>query len=638
VFNATVRASKKLHYETKFKQYAKNPKKTWDLLYELTNGNKKKVEISNLLVDGNNINQPETIANVFNKFFATAGKNVAESVPRSNVNPTTYLPYSNVPDLEFDRISSAHVSDIIKSFPNKSSVDLDGISLKLLKYVKFEIREPLAHIFNLSLESGQFPTRLKNSRTVPIFKAGDPTVCDNYRPISLISTFSKIIEKIVATNLTNHLQLNKLLHKNQYGFQRNMSTEHNLIQVVNYIGNALNKGNYCIGIFLDLRKAFDSCSHDILLKKLEKLGLRGNVLAWFDSYLKNRMQQVDINGSLSSTLEILFGVLQGSNLGPLLFLCYINDIFNATDLATFLFADDTSCLAEHKNLDELVLYVNTELRKLANWFRSNRMAVNISKTNFMIFHSKGKIVELDGLNVTFDCNELNTQSYDPNLKFNLERIHDRHIDPKMQSFKLLGVYFDENLTFNKHASNVCAKLTRSIFCMKRASNYLSLKSLRSLYFALVHSHLLYCPIIINCMSQTNLNSIAKLQKRAIRVMSKSAYNAHTEPIFLQNKILPFDKLILQSKLLFMHSVDYKYAPQSFENTWIKNNTRDMDYDLRNREEYSVPFIRIELFRRNPLCSLPTAWNELCDEIRFQHNRTTFKIALSDYLFGQLVAA
>jgi hypothetical protein len=278
------------------------------------------------------------------------------------------------------------------------------ISIKLLKYISFEIREPLAHIFSLSLESGTFPTLLKNSRTVPIFKSGDPTVCDNYRPISLISTHSKILEKIVATNLINHLQLNNLLHINQYGFQRNRSTEQNLIQVMNYIGNSLNKGNYFIGIFLDLRKAFDSCSHDILLRKLEKLGIRGNVLMWFDSYLKNRMQQVDINGTLSSTLEILFGVLQGSNLGPLLFLCYINDIFSATDLATFLFADDTSCLAEHKNLRELITYINSELRKLANWFCSNRMAVNVSKTNYIIFHKKGKQINLDELNVTFDCN------------------------------------------------------------------------------------------------------------------------------------------------------------------------------------------------------------------------------------------
>jgi hypothetical protein len=128
--------------------------------------------------------------------------------------------------------------------------------------------------------------------------------------------------------------------------------------------------------------------------------------------------------------------------------------------------------------------------------------------------------------------------------------------------------------------------------------------------------------------------------RCLLVTGKTqvAYNAHTNPLFLQNKILPFDKLILQSKLLFMHSVDYNYAPQSFNGIWVKNNTRDMDHDLRNRDEYSVPFIRIEQFRKNPIVSLPKAWNELCDELRFQHNRTTFKIALEDYLFEQLITA
>jgi hypothetical protein len=319
-------------------------------------------------------------------------------------------------------------------------------------------------------------------------------------------------------------------------------------------------------------------------------------------------------------------------------LCYINDIFNATELATFLFADDTSCLAEHKNLSELINYVNGELRKLANWFRANRMAVNISKTNYIIFHTKGKHIDMGGMEVTFDCNEINSIHYDNNLKFNLERIHDKHCDPKMQHFKLLGVYFDENLTFNKHASTLCAKLSRSIFCLKRVANFISIKALRSLYFALVHSHLLYCPIILNCLSQTSISNIAKLQRKALRIITKSAYNAHTDPLFLQCKILPFDKLILQSKLLFMHSIDYNYAPHSFCNIWTKNNTREMDYDLRNQDEYSVPFIRIELFRRNPLVSLPTAWNELCDELRFQYNRTTFKIALNDYLFEQINTA
>ncbi len=151
-------------------------------------------------------------------------------------------------------------------------------------------------------------------------KSGDPSLCDNYRPISLIPTLSKIIEKIAAITLTNHLQLNKLLHQNQFGFQRNTSTEHNLIKVFNFIGDSLNKGNYCIGIVLDLRKAFDTCSHSILLKKLSKLGICNTALGWFSSYLTDRSQKVEIDGNLSNLLNISCGVFQGSILGPVLFL------------------------------------------------------------------------------------------------------------------------------------------------------------------------------------------------------------------------------------------------------------------------------------------------------------------------------
>jgi hypothetical protein len=231
---------------------------------------------------------------------------------------------------------------------------------------------------------------------VPIFKSGDKGLCDNYRPISLIPMLTKIIEKMVAINLTNHLQLNNLLHFNQFGFQRNLSTEHNLLKVFNFIGDALNKGNFCIGIFLDLRKAFDMCSHEILLKKLHNLGVRNIALDWFRSYLSNRTQRVDINGHLSDLLSISCGVFQGSILGPILFLCYINNIFNASTLAMFLFADDTTCLAENNNLSDLIDYVNTELNKLAVWFKVNRMAVNVNKTNYIIFHTRGKKIDLMG--------------------------------------------------------------------------------------------------------------------------------------------------------------------------------------------------------------------------------------------------
>jgi hypothetical protein len=197
----------------------------------------------------------------------------------------SYIPDN--PDLHFAMNSTGpfHVTDVIKSMQSKMSADCNNISMKLVKFVGYEISVPLAHVFKLSIDSGVFPDKFKKRRVVPIYKCGDSKDCDNYRPIALVNSFSKILEKMVAIDLYNHLGLNNLIYKHQYGFQRNKSTEHNLLHVTNYIGQALNEGKWCIGIFLDFKKAFDTVQHDILLKKLSKYGVNGTALDWFKSYL-----------------------------------------------------------------------------------------------------------------------------------------------------------------------------------------------------------------------------------------------------------------------------------------------------------------------------------------------------------------
>jgi hypothetical protein len=206
----------------------------------------------------------------------------------------------------------------------------------------------------------------------------------------------------------------------------------------------------------------------------------------------------------------------------------------------------------------------------------------------------------------------------------------------MQGFKLLGVYLDEHLTLNKHIDHVAAKLSRSLYLINRVKHFVSCNSLRKLYFSLFHSHLLYCINILSCTSQTNINRIALLQKKAITIISKSGYNDHTTPLFLENKALPFDKLITLHRLLFMHSIAYEYAPPTFNNTWIRNNARNVGHDLRNQDYFTLPAVRIESYRKFPLYALANEWNKLGDNIRLQHNRTTFKIALMDEIISTLV--
>lgn len=475
----------------------------------------------------------------------------------------------------------------------------------MIKLIGNEIAAPLSHIFNISLRSGTFPTKLKQCRVIPIFKNGDTLECDNYRPISLLSSFSKILEKIVAEKLLYHLSTNDLLYNHQYGFLPKRSTEHNLMQILDFATKALNDGMYCIGVFLDLRKAFDVCSHDILLKKLTKMGIRGTTHAWFSNYLRGRTQIVDINGKLSEALSLDISVIQGSILGPILFLCYVNDFWRATTLFSVLFADDTACLAKGKIISDLITYVNCELQKISNWFRANKMAVNTAKTKYIIFRSRGKPINPNDCNLVYNGNEIGTPE-DPSLIFQIERIHN---NGETKNFKLLGVLFDEYLSFQDHIQSVCNKISKSLFCINRIKKFVNTEALKMLYFAMVHSHIVYCINIYSCATTTNLEKIRLKQKEAIRIITNSQYRAHTLPLFTNMSILPLDQLIKYHSLKFMHCYNFNKLPFSFSEMWIKNRARNPNLNLRNADELFVPHHKLATLKRMPLFNFPRLWNQ-----------------------------
>ncbi len=290
---------------------------------------------------------------------------------------------------------------------------------------------------------------------------------------------------------------------------KNKPMEYSLIHILNNIGNALNNNKFCVGIFLDFKKAFDTVPHDLLLKKLYLLGVRDVALDWFKSYLEGRKQIVDIDGKYSNPLGLDISVLQGTSLGPILFLCFINDLPNATKLLSILFADDTTCLNSNSNLQELIHDCNIELQKLAEWLKCNKMALNVSKTKYILFHNTNKRIDMSNLTLTYNNNPINGPQ-DATLITPIERIHSNHENKSLRSFKLLGIHLDENLNFNMNTSNLCDKISKSIFIINRTKNLLNDKSLRTLYISLIHSHLLYCPLIYSCTTQKNLTKIAKL--------------------------------------------------------------------------------------------------------------------------------
>ena len=257
----------------------------------------------------------------------------------------------------------------------------DFISTKLLKQITPLIITPLHYLINLSLETGFVPKQLKIAKIVPIFKEGDSHDFNNYRPISLLSSFSKFLEKIVAKQILRFLHINDVLYKHQYGFRAAHNTSHPVLHLSEKIYNSLNQkpSAKTLTIFIDLKKAFDTVDHTILLKKMEHYGVRGTANSWFENYLSEREQFVSINGVDSNTVRTLCGVPQGSVLGPLLFLLYINDLPNCTEFLTLLFADDTTSQYSGANLDLLFEKCNSDLEKASIWFNSNRLTLNVKK-------------------------------------------------------------------------------------------------------------------------------------------------------------------------------------------------------------------------------------------------------------------
>ena len=602
----TLRGAKKLYFTNKLKENAKNPKKIWQTLNEILGKTKKCESPSEININDVPETDPTKIADHFNTFFTSVGKKIANDVQNVSVQPEDYINYGReIPQLVLGNTTREHILKIISKFKAKPSKDIHGVSTKMIKFIGPEIAKPLAHIFNLSLTNGTFPEMLKQCRVIPIFKAGSHLECDNYRPISLLSSISKILEKIVAEKLLFHLNSNDLLYTHQYGFIPNRSAEQNLLHIVNYVTAALNDGNFCVGVFLDLKKAFDVCSHSILLKKLNKMGINGTAHKWFENYLKGRSQKVDINGHLSSEQELDISVIQGSTLGPILFLCYINDFYSATTLFSVLFADDTTCLSQGKKLNDLLEYVKNELQKIAVWFRSNKMAVNTSKTKFIVFRTHGKKINPEECVLTFNNNEPG-QPVDPSLIYNIDRIYS---DGQEKNFKLLGILFDEYLSFDAHVSSLCVKISKSLFCLNRIKNFIDKHSLKMLYYAMVHSHLSYCINVYGSANTTNLQRLRVKQKEAIRVINNAGYRDHTAPLFKENGILAIDEMIKLSNLLFMHRFINRNLPLSFHDLWSLNRIQNPARLLRNANDLRIPAHNYATLKRLPLFTFPRIWNE-----------------------------
>ena len=466
-------------------------------------------------------------ANILNAYFASVGHRIASNMQASNRRFSEYLPITDYHGSFVSQpVLTKEIELEILLTPTKKTYGLYSCPTRVLKSARHIIAGPLATLINISVQKGNFPSKLKYAKIVPVYKDGDESEPCNYRPISLLSIFNRIFEKVMYNRLKSFLNKHDIFYQKQYGFRDQRSTEHAILDIVNKIQENMDKGMFSCGVFIDLQKAFDTVNHHILLQKLNHYGVRGIINDWFHSYLIGRIQSTQIRSHFFKKEKTLSGVPQGSVLGPLLFLIYINDIYNVSDkLEFYLFADDTNLLYADKNLKSLETTMNLELSKVCEWLTANKLSLNIKKTNFVIFHPYQKRLN----------HEVTLKIYDNHThkQFSLER---------KDYIKYLGVLIDNHLTWKYHISHVASKISRNIGIIARLRHFTPFSTLQHVYRSLIFPYLSYGLVAWGLAAQSHLEKNLVLQKRAVRLMNFAQSRTHAIPYFISSNIMPISML------------------------------------------------------------------------------------------------
>lgn len=426
-------------------------------------------------------------------------------------------------------ISIFKVKSYIKKLDTNKSTKSDCPSIKLIKQSSDVIAPYLTLIFNKCILEGTFPNSLKHAEVVPIYKKGCKSQISNYRPISILSPFSKILERHLYDQIFQFLNTNSLLYKFQYGFRTNSSTNIALSQVCEDLAVRMDNGSIACSVFIDLAKAFDTVDHAILRDKLELYGVRGLPGKLIHDYLSDRTQITVVNGVKSSSERISCGVPQGSILGPLLFLVYMNDLSGCTSCSVRLFADDACIVVDDKNQYKLETTINKELEKVNTWMKLNKLSINYNKTNYIVFTNKRLASSID-------------------VKLEGHRLE------RVTETKYLGVILSEKLSWSKHINFLKSKLNKASYIISKLRHYVDIKTLQMVYYSLVNSHLSYCITTWGGAPSTMIEPLKVIQRKIIRLMTHSDFQAPTTPLFSQLNILKLEDVYTLNLSLIFHKI------------------------------------------------------------------------------------
>lgn len=512
----------------KYNHYIKNSdnisKSSWNVINFELNRQKKPQHI-------------DITATSFSDYFKTVVEEIISSLTNMNIgyNNTDNVSTLPINSFFFSPILENEVFNAINNLKNTNSFDYFGLNTKIIKSINDIITEPLTVLFNMCVSHGVFPDILKIAKVIPLFKKGDASLPGNYRPISIIPILGKIFEVLIKNRLVEYLNAIKFISEEQYGFQKGKSTIDAILSIVESIVDGLEKGDHVEITLFDLSKAFDCVSHDILLSKLEAIGMRGISHKLLSSYLLNRKQSIVVNGKQSKLNNILHGVPQGSVLGPLLFIIFINDFSkNMLPIKSFLFADDTTILSQNKCLKELKRESFENRDKAESWFTANLLKLNTDKTQSITFSSR-----------------VSNPEY----------------------VKLLGITIDNNLNWIPHIETLLQKLSKNLYVFRQLKKCLNLEVLRMAYFSLFHSHITYGILLWG--NSSHAIKIFILQKKLVRIISDVSMREHCKPLFVNLKIMSLPSLFIYYTVLEIHKNRHKFTTPSQLHSYPTRRNEDL---------------------------------------------------------------
>lgn len=557
------------------------------------------------------------IANTFNDFFTSCVKDLRRGTDKHTTDFLKLKSYVN------SKVSQGHNFKIQPVNMNKlyedlcnldetKSTGIDNIGPRILKLSAPAIVSSLTYIFNRIIDSGKFPILFKNAKVTPVYKKGDKTEATNYRPISVLSTLSKLIERHISKQLYEYLTDFNLLHASQSGFRPHHSCQTALINITDKWLKEMNEGNINGVVFLDLKKAFDVVDHDILCQKLEIYRFDEPALKLLKSYLNYRTQQVKIGNVMSESASVDYGVPQGSILGPLLFILYINDLpLHAEHCETDMYADDSTFHLSGKAVTDIQDKIQSDLNLIDRWCSENKMYINIDKTKCMTVGTRQK---------------LSCQGDHLKLQINNETIQISECE------ELLGIKVDPTLTWSAQIDKLCSAISSRIYLLSRIKQYLNLEARKLFCNGYIMPLIDYCCTIWGNCSEDNLNRILKLQKRAARLVFDADPLSSSDPLFKELKWMPVKTRIHYHKLLLIYKSLHHQAPEYLSGnlTYVRENN---PYHLRNavRGNLYTNKPRTELYKKSFQYSASILWNGLPDDIRLSSNIDVFRNRLKCYL-------